>query len=1327
MKNMTLLWAWLGVVFFILFHAPLLAQHQETPKRIAVLVSDNYSKPLSEAIELLERQPDFAKNTKVITAQAGSRELQSADVVICYVHTGQIVQHFAEQIQAVMDRGGVVYAVGSSLQAANYQAWGIQFDALVDQYFENPSPKNIVQLIQLLSDRHLGSTFKPGAPQPFPDYAVVDWRTGESYQDIHSFQQAYPAIGGGPWVGLYGFRYEFITGQDTYLRAYAEALSEAGFNVMLFYGFPLEHALDKFCMDSATGESRIEVLINCSSLPGGSPENLAQAFARLGVPVINGIQVSQSAEDWEKSSIGISVTERALTLARPEIMGQIQPTVMTTQEERTDGLGNSFKQKEPLEERISHVVDQVKAWVRLRTKPRAQKKVTLVYYNGHPGKHNIGASYLNVLPKSIYRILDTLKKSGYYLADHPLSQETIFQRVMAGGRNIGTWAPAELSRMVDEDRPVLIPMEEYKEWFADLHPKFQHQVIKKWGQPDSARIMVWTDENKQRYFVLPQVRWGNIDLMPQPARGWEEDEEALFHDVSLPPHHQYIAFYLYLQNKRKADALIHLGTHGTLEWLSGREAGLDSEDAPDALLGSMININPYIMDNVGEGTQAKRRGGAVIIDHLTPPFQPAGWRPELRELAGAINDYHAASEKSTVLADAHFKTIKRLAHQAHILRDLDIEHELETADIQKLEHYLQELGEKQTPMGMHTFGVSPDPERARLTALAIASRQNDLSAARQEELVQDLYQRIRQSGPAELESLLNALDGRFVEPGLGNDPIRNPDALPTGKNFYAFDPSRMPTDDVYQAGRLLADQLVQQYAENHQGAYPDKVAFNLWSVETIRHEGIMESQIWSLLGVRPTYDGFGKIKGVELIPQDSLDRPRVDVVITPSGLYRDMFPQMMQLLDEAIQLVYHAPEEDNVIQWHTDSVAQQLKTMGVEDPELRKRLALVRMFGTASGTYGIGVDNAVQASDKWDDNQDIAEVYFNRSGHLYGQGFWGAGEQQLSELTGKELALSLFQKTLSGTKTVVHSRSSNVYGVLDNDDFFQYLGGMALAIKTLDGTEPDIMVSNLTDPSQMRQESLDKFIGREMNTRYLNPEWITQMLAEGYAGARMVGQITDNMWGWQATTEQAIRAEDWQEWHEVYVEDKYGLDIEQRFAEADNLYAYQNMLARMIEVIRKDYWQPEEETLQRLVSAYLKTVASTGLSCSDQVCSNEKMMQFLDDQTGSDQQAALQELQAQLGRIHTDASQVQGNPAPSAQTNHQPAASAPESMPADPGQVSPAPESSAPVEVSGFKLKEETLFQSPENTTAQENLDWETLIWLLGIFGLGFLMTGRAR
>lgn len=1290
------------------------AREVDSTKRIALLVSDNYSKPVVDAIAALEQIPEFSSGIKVITVQAGHHEIAEADVVVCYVHTPQVIERFVQPMQQVVRRGGAVYAVGSTPEAANYSKWGMQFDPVVDSYFENPSSENIVRLAQLLADRHMGMNFQVAPAIHFPDYAISDWRTGEVYTDFDTFASAQgERAKKAPWVGIYGFRYEFITGQDGYLKEYAKELTAAGFNVLMFYGFPLEKALRHFCME-IDGKPRIEVLINCSSLPGGAPDKLAGAFDDLGVPVINAITLSQSLQEWRKSTVGIPISERILSMVRPEIMGQIQPSVIATKEDVVDSLGNRFKQKVPLPGRVGNMVAKVKAWHMLRHLPNAEKDVTLIYYNGHPGKHNIGASYLNVLPKSMFSILHGLQGEGYKLGNQEITEDLIYKKVMDGGRNVGSWAPGELDRMVKEDRPVLVPMKKYKKWFSRLAPRFQHQVVEKWGPPDSANIMVWIDDNQQRFLVLPQVRFGNINLMPQPARGWEENEEALFHDVSLPPHHQYIAFYLYLQQEQKSHALIHLGTHGTLEWLSGREAGLDQEDAPDALLGSMVNIYPYIMDNVGEGTQAKRRGGAVIIDHMTPPFQQSGLRPELRQLAGAINDYTAADQKSPILAASHLKAINRWAVESGVIRDLAITGDIQAADVQSVEHYLQELNEKQSPMGMHTFGVSPDSAHARLTAVAMAGRHRDISVEKREVLVETFFNNILESGPSEMRSLLEALEGKYITPGTGNDPLRNPEALPTGKNFYAFDPSRMPTQETYAEGRKLAEELLAGYRKKHEGTYPNKVAYNLWSVETIRHEGIMESQILYLLGVRPRYEPSGKIKGVELIPRDSLGRPRVDVVMTPSGLYRDMFPQMMSLLDQAVTLTYESPEADNAIRSHADSLEKQLSLAGVEDADTRKRLALVRMFGAASGSYGIGVDDMVQASDKWNEAEDIANVYFNRSGHLYGQGFWGTGEHEISELSGKNIALSLFKQALSGTKAVVHSRSTNVYGALDNDDFFQYLGGMSLAIKSIDGSQPDIMVSNLTDPATMKQETLQKFIGRELNTRYLNPTWITEMLDEGYAGARMVGQVTDNMWGWTATTEGVITTSDWQEWHDVYVADKYGLDIKSRFANAKNTYAYQNMLVRMLEVARKKFWAPDEQTLDNLVAAYLETVEQTGLSCSDQVCGNEELYEFVNQQAaGKEQRSKLSSLQEKLGRIHNSAKPARAGARQSSVTHSSREARniAPRKSQANkPASVS----TEHPELLKGYKMEErEVSSNSPRERQKSSSIWWISTVFII--------------
>lgn len=1302
------------------------------PKKMVILVSENYSKPVAEAIAQLKKLPGFKEAYLVSTAsdRAAAVKVGSADIAVCYVHTPAVLQRFSADLQRVVQRGGHVYALGNTPEADTYGKQGIRFDPEVAAYFEHPSPDNLANMILMLLHRHLDSTYPVKPVVPFPESGIVSLRNGEVYANFERYAQT-EKLRARPLVGLYMFRYEAVTRQWDYMKAYADALDTAGFDVMAFYGHPLDQAINSYCLDSG-GQSRLSVLLNFSSLPGASNERLQAAFARMGIPVMNAITISDDTAAWHASSLGIPLAARALSLARQELSGQIQPTIAATTELAGQTTTVEYRIKYAPESRVRRLVGRVKAWSRLQSLANSEKRIALIYYNGHPGKNNIGASYLNVLPKSMTTILTGMGAAGYDLGGQVPDSATVFADVMNGGRNIGTWAPAELDRLVRETHPVLIPVETYKKWFSQLHPTFRQQVVKKWGEPEEATIMTWRDPAGKRYFVLPRVAYGKVNLMPQPARGWDENAEALYHDVSLPPHHQYIAFYLYLQKGMPADALIHLGTHGTHEWLSGREVGFDDDDAPEALIGDLVNIYTYIMDNVGEGTQAKRRGMAVIIDHLTPPFDQAALRPELRALAGAINDYDVAVGKSEALAAVHLRTINRLARQANILKDLRVDADIKVEDVQRVEHYLQEIQETLTPMGMHTFGQSPDSVMAMKTAEAIVGRMKDLPKDSLAVLLRDVYERIMISGQRELDALMTALNGKYVEAGSGNDPIRNPSALPTGKNFYSFDPDRIPTIDTYREGEKLANQLIDDYRSRHNGQYPDKVGFNLWSVETIRHEGIMESQMLSLLGIKPTYDGFGRLKGVEAIADTSLGRPRIDVVMTPSGLYRDMFPNLMLLLDRAVSLAYKQ-KGANYLREHIDQSTEKLLSAGISDTTLARQLASVRLFSTESGSYGNGLNDVVQASDKWEKDQEVGAVYFNRMSHLYGQGLWGNMPEGTLPETAKDLAVSLFQRALSGTKAVVHSRSTNVYGALDNDDFFQALGGMAMAVRHVDGTSPDVMITNLTDPGNTRQESLDKFIGREMNTRYLNPKWIEKMLDEGYAGARMIGQVADNMWGWQVTTPEAIDAQKWEDWMDTYVNDRYELDIKERFREAGNPYAYQTMLARMLEVVRKDYWKPDEQRLQQLVTEYLKTAEETGLSCADNVCGNEALMDFVQQKVNHTEKDMVNNLVAQLGNIHKSSSApvMRNNTAKVVAGNEKSASgsrtrSNRQSVNAGvPTQKAAAGrEEGKPTTVKGYKMEESSRQASDQHQTTRHVSSEPFAFWLLSVMalliGMGF-------
>ncbi|MDR2674547.1 MAG: cobaltochelatase subunit CobN, partial [Opitutaceae bacterium] len=527
--------------------------------------------------------------------------------------------------------------------------------------------------------------------------------------------------------------------------------------------------------------------------------------------------------------------------------------------------------------------------------------------------------------------------------------------------------------------------------------------------------------------------------------------------------------------------------------------------------------------------------------------------------------------------------------------------------LDEIENHIAGIGDRLTPFGLHTFGVSPGEKARRSTAEAIleaetpaaatlpspaaaspaaatappattAASATPAAAAR----LADLMARIAASGPAELDALSAGLAGRYIPAGPGNDPVRQPASLPTGKNFHGFDPTKLPTRASYATGARLAAALVENHRAKHNGEYPGRLTFNLWSGETNRHEGVMEAQIFALLGVRPVWNNHGRVEAVELIPRDELGRPRIDVTVAPSGLYRDAFPVLMHLIDEAVTLAKKSPEPDNAIARHVAAARAELAARGVPPAEA-ERLATVRLFTVPVGAYGAGLEKIITDDKGWSNESQVADVFMNRMSHLFGQGFWG--EPPAAAAQDPELAKHVFRLALKGSQGVIHSRSGAVYASLDIDDFYQYLGGAALAIRQVDGATPPVLVTDMSNPRTAETVTLERFMGRELRARYLNPKWVDAMLDEGYAGARFIMRMTDNLWGWQVTVPEAVGAEKWQELFEVYVQDKYALDIRARFESAGNLRAYQAMVDRMLVAVDKGYWAAAPATAAELRAA----------------------------------------------------------------------------------------------------------------------------------------------
>ena len=1210
-------------LFFVIFFTA--AAHAE-PLKISLLLGDTHSRTAIEAIKLVQSQESGVKSHDISFHVYPSKDIRNKDLrhlkesglVIIDIMGRQLVNTVKPEIEEAIKNGAKVYAVAASGSYNDeIKKLGILLDKNIEEYYHHGGVENLKNMVLYALKKDFGFDVSYGDVVKLPEFGIYEYKTKRVFEDFEEYirvmsqESGVERIKEKPWIGVVFYKNTVESGQTKHLDALIQSLEDANFNVLPVYGYPSEAAMERFFFDE-NGKSRVRLVVGVAVKMGVNPKVAIPILNKLNVPVINAITLySQSKDEWEKSPVGLDIFERAWQVAMPEMGGIIQPTVIASKEKMIDKeTGIEYIEERPIPERIERLTERVKAWINLQDKPNKDKKIAIIYYNYPPGKQNIGASYLNVLPESLYEILNRLKAEGYDATGQEVNKERLFNEIHNYARNIGNWAGGEIDRLARTGKPILISIEIYKRWFEELPEGLKKSVIKDWGKPEENKIMSWKGASGTKYIVIPAVKYGNIIFTPQPSRGWEQDAKKLYHSVTLAPHHQYIAFYLWLKNEFQADAIAHIGTHGTHEWLSGKEVGFTNEDPPEALIQDLPNIYPYIVDDVGEGLQAKRRGMAVIIDHMTPPFDKAGMNKKLKELAALINDYNTAKDKSLSLAQSKLEEINSLAKKTGILTDLKFK-EIKTAEeIEELEHYIKEIAEKQTPFGLHTFGKAPDEKYRKSTAEAILSIEKGLSDEERAKRIADYEQRIVQSGKRELDSFVAALSGKYIPAGQGNDPIRNPDSLPTGKNFYSFDPTRIPSKSSYEMGVRLAKELIEGYKQRH-GSYPDKLTFVLWAVETIRHEGVMESQIMYLMGIMPKWDERGRVIGVEAIPRNELGRQRIDVTIVPSGLYRDLFSNLMALLDKAVSMAKEQNEEDNILRSNVLRTKKMLMEKGIQE-DMAERLATVRIFTEPPGAYGTGLAQVIPLSNTWENEKQVADVYFMRMSHLYGQGFWGnkVRSEELGVKSDEDVSLTIFKNALSGSKIAVHSRSGNVYATLDNDDFFQYLGGTAMAIRAVDGKTPEVYVTNMSNPKMPKQETLEKFMGSEMRTRYLNPEWIKAMMKEGYAGAKFINEVTANLWGWQVTVPDAVDAAKWNEMYETYVLDRNRLGIKEMFRKSKNMWAYQSIVARMLETVRKDYWKPDKKVIETLAKEYAESVKEVGLACCDHTCNNPLLTKF---------------------------------------------------------------------------------------------------------------------
>tara|TARA_R110002074_G_scaffold24510_8_gene73198 strand:+ start:25933 stop:30129 length:4197 start_codon:yes stop_codon:yes gene_type:complete len=766
--------------------------------------------------------------------------------------------------------------------------------------------------------------------------------------------------------------------------------------------------------------------------------------------------------------------------------------------------------------------------------------------------------------------------------------------------------------------------------------------LKGWGEAPG-QSMVVNDR-----LIFPGLRFGNIFIGPQPPRGWEVDEELLHANTTFPPTHQYVGFYHWLRDHYKADALVYVGRHSTREFLPRRRAGLTEDDYPDLLGGDLPLIYPYIVDGVGEGIQAKRRALGVMISHLTPPLAVTELYDDLLEIRQLVETWESATEPDSPTRE---RALKMLREKIAVLDiDKDIEHEIanemglsaDEVSIDKLSpellvheagHYVTDIQEHYMPLGLHVFGQDWTAEMLDTMLTSMANKSGKPEPG--------WRQKLAMSPAAERKSWLNAINGSFVAPGQGNDPLRTPEVLPTGRNFHALSDDLVPTRVAWS----LAEDLVAKAEKTGIRQRNESDALVLWASDTVRDEGVMIAFGLKLMGIRPVWNSRGIVNGLERLPAGpGTDNPvRRNVLFTTSGLFRDLYGSKLEWLDLASRYAL-AGAEKTIVTDHPDLAPALDQALSVLPDALRERgsesletngvaarwvadvrvllvagrsardagtQAVYRVFGTAPGAYGAGVNTLATRTGAWQGRQQLGDAYRRRMGHVYGK-----------ESQGEPAHVAFDRQLLSVGKTYL-GRSSHLYGLLDNDDGFDFQGGLSNAVEHLRGEPPENRVLQYEDPKNPRVDSLQRALQVELRARNLNPQWLAPLMEHGYAGARTMGSdFLDNLWGWQITSPQVLRSSVWDEVNEVYFQDRHGLGLDDFLAEGHNVHVKTHMQAIALLAAKRGFWEVDVFTRRSLVRDFAGNVIDHGLPGSGHTRPDHPLMDWVADQLEPQQREA---------------------------------------------------------------------------------------------------------
>jgi len=1042
------------------------------------------------------------------------------------------------------------------------------------------------------------------------------------------------------------YRAQYAAGNTAYVEALADAVDAAGGVGIPIFAASLRSAPADLLDYLASCDALITTVLAAggtkpaTASAGGDDESWdVRALAALDIPILQGLCLTWDRASWAASDEGMTPLDVATQVAVPEFDGRIITVPFSFKEIDADGLPAYVADHE----RCRRVAEIAVNHARLRQIPACQRRVAIVL-SAYPTKHSrIGNAVGLDTPVSVIKLLRAMRAASYDLGapgaipgtdvldpvegEHPdtTAGNALIHALIAAGGQDPEWLTAEQL----SGQPIRIPAETYRRWLGELPADLVRAITEAWGEAPG-ELFVDRRQDRHGEIVAAALQAGNVVILVQPPRGFGENPIAIYHDPDLAPSHHYVAVHRWLEREFGAHAVIHVGKHGNLEWLPGKNLGMSASCGSDAAIGSMPLIYPFLVNDPGEGTQAKRRAHATIVDHLVPPMARAESYGDIARLEQLLDEYAQVNAMDPAKAPALRGEIWTLITSAQLDHDLGLERapddEIFDEFVLHVDGWLCEIKDAQIRDGLHVLGQKPEgsdlinlvlailrsPQifggqvngvpglraalglaadaplsdvdivettaRDLVEALAaadwsvdpipqiverIVGMPNDAATAVLRFACQEVIPRLARTGD-EITAILHALAGGYVPAGPSGSPLRGLiNVLPTGRNFYSVDPKAIPSRLAYQTGQAMADSLLSRHLDET-GDYPQSVGLSVWGTSAMRTSGDDIAEVLALLGVLPVWDEASRrVVGLEVIDLAELGRPRIDVTVRISGFFRDAFPHVVAMLDDAVRLVVDRdePGESNFVRQHAQA---DLAAHGDH------RRATTRIFGSKPGSYGAGILPLIEAGN-WRSDHDLAEVYTAWGGFAYGRDLDGVPAREDMEANYRRIAVA--------AKNV----DTKEHDIADSDDYFQYHGGMVATVRSLTGVDPKAYVGDSTTPDAIRTRSLTEETARVFRARVINPRWIAAMQRHGYKGAFELAATVDYLFGLDATAGVVT------DWMYAQLAENYVLDKDnQDFMKHANPWALRGIIEKLSEAVDRGLWQePDPDLITQLQQVYL--------------------------------------------------------------------------------------------------------------------------------------------